>query len=201
MPRSTGDVRFGYDVTVRMLPWPKQSAPLFLLHAHATEVTAVHVRNPVVAREPLVHEGVVGIQQVEDAAVLAHDALEEELRLGAEAVSKLVVEVREVARIRDVALQVPQHQPLAREVVDERARPRIGEHAAHLLLEHRRPAQPALCGCIEQLIVGDRAPEEERQPRGELEVVTSSPQGRPVIGPAAVRRLDPPHRETFRCGR
>ena len=22
LPRSTGDVRFGYDVTVRMLPWP-----------------------------------------------------------------------------------------------------------------------------------------------------------------------------------
>ena len=97
LPRSTGDVRFGYDVTVRMLPCPSSPRRASLRHRHATEVAAVHVRNPVVPRQALVDERVVGVQQVEDAAVLAHDALEEELRLRRNACAELVVEIREVA--------------------------------------------------------------------------------------------------------
>ena len=84
LPRSTGDVRFGYDVTVRMLPWPSRPRRSSFGQRHAAELAAVDVRNPVVARQPLVDERVVGVEQVEDAAVFAHDALEEQLRLGAE---------------------------------------------------------------------------------------------------------------------
>ena len=49
-------------------------------------------------------------------------------------------------------------------------RARIGEHSARLLLELLGPAQPAANRRIEQLIVGDAAPEEERESRGELEI-------------------------------
>ena len=51
---------------------------------HAAELLAAHVRNAVVQRQPLVHERVVRGQQVEHAAVLAHDALDEQLDLFAE---------------------------------------------------------------------------------------------------------------------
>ena len=100
LPRSTGDVRFAYDVTVRMLPWPS-SPPRTLSSASvdAPEVAAVDVRNAVVLREPLVDERVVRAQQIEHAAVLVHDALEEQLRFAAERLPQVVVEVREQPRI------------------------------------------------------------------------------------------------------
>ena len=54
--------------------------------------------------------------------------------------------------------------------VDERVGLRIGQHPPHLLLEHRRLVQLALRGEVEQLVVGNAAPEEERQPRRQLEI-------------------------------
>ena len=139
LPRSTGDVRFGYDVTVSTLPWPSRPRRAGLVSVDAAEVAAVDVRHAVVPRQPLVDERVVGVEQVEHAAVLRDDALEEQLRFLAERLPQLVVEVREVARRRHVALQVAQQQPLAGEVVGERPRLRVGEHAHDLPLE-RRPA-------------------------------------------------------------
>ena len=73
-------------------------------------------------------------------------------------------------RRRDVALQVAQHQPLAGEVVHERPRLRVRQHPPHLLLEHRRLAQLALRGERQQLVVRNAAPQEERQPRRQLEI-------------------------------
>ena len=69
------------------------------------------------------------------------------------------------------AAQVAQLQPLAGEVVDQRREPRgrpaSGAPAAR--------APPACCSLprpasVEQLVVGDAAPQEERQPRRQLEV-------------------------------
>ena len=55
--------------------------------------------------------------------------------------------------------------------VTSAARARIGQHAPHLPLQHRaaRAAGPAPAS-VDQLIVRDAAPQEERQPRCELEV-------------------------------
>ncbi len=46
---------------------------------HAAEVIALDVRQAVEPRDALVDERVVGAQQIERAAVLLHDAAEEEL--------------------------------------------------------------------------------------------------------------------------
>ncbi len=43
---------------------------------YAPKVRAIDVRDAIMARETLVHECVVGRQELEDAAVLAHDGLE-----------------------------------------------------------------------------------------------------------------------------
>ena len=61
----------------------------------APEAAAVHVGNAVVLGQALVEEGVVGAQQIEHAAVLAHDALEEQLGLLPEGLAQIVVEIRE----------------------------------------------------------------------------------------------------------
>ena len=55
--------------------------------------------------------------------------------------SQVVVEVRIDVGIRRSTVERSQVQPLASEVLDERRRLRIGDHPAHLLLEHRRLAQ------------------------------------------------------------
>ena len=124
------------------------------------------------ARQPLVHEGVVGRQQVEHAAVLAHDALEQQLGLAAERLAQVVVEVREIVLIGDRGAQVPELQPLAGEVRDQRAR---RARSASM----RRTCRSSTAGCrswprrgdVDQLVVGDAAPQEEREARGELEIV------------------------------
>ena len=112
----TGDVRFGAEVTVRMLPWPSSPLRASLVTAHAPEVAAVHVRDAVVPREPLVDERVVGVHQVEHAAVLAHDAAEEQLGLALEGLAQVVVEVGEDEQVRIPVAQLAQEQPLAGEV-------------------------------------------------------------------------------------
>ncbi len=98
LPRITGEVRVAYDVTVSTLPW-RSSPPRTSSSAErdAAEPAAVDVGNAVVLREALVHERVVRPQQVEHAAIFAHDALEEQLRFLAERLTQIVVEVRETA--------------------------------------------------------------------------------------------------------
>ena len=61
-------------------------------------------------------------------------------------------------------------QPLRREVVDERPRPRVGHHAPDFSFEHHRLVQPAGDRHVQQLIVGNAAPQEEGQPRRQLEI-------------------------------
>ena len=55
-------------------------------------------------------------------------------------------------------------------LVGERLRARIGQHPPRLALQHGRIAQLALRRQVEQLVVGDAAPEEERQTRRQLDV-------------------------------
>ena len=68
-------------------------------------------------------------------------------------------------------LEIAQVQPLAGEIVGQSFRFRIGQHALHLLFENRRVLQLALAGEIQQLIVGNAAPQEERQARSQFQIV------------------------------
>ena len=102
-----------------------------------------------------------------------------------------VVEVREDALHGDDGVEVAQVQPLAGEVLDERRR-RADRRAcaAPAARARSRVAQRAALGRREQLVVGDAAPEEERQPRRELEVADA------VRRSPARRRPDPARRGT-----
>ena len=57
----------------------------------------------------------------------------------------------------------------AREPRRQRLAARVGEHAARLLLESGGRRERAVLGGREQLVVGARAPEEERQPRRQVD--------------------------------
>ena len=61
-------------------------------------------------------------------------------------------------------------QPLPGEVADERLGLRIGQHPSNLLLEHGWLLQPSLSGDGQQLVIGNAAPEEEREPRRQIEI-------------------------------
>ena len=136
----------------------------------APEPRPVDAGDAVVACEPLVDEGVVGVEQIQHAAVLVQGAGQEQRGLLPERLDQVVVEVGERYRVAGHVLQVAQVQPLDGEVVDERPRARLGQHAPDLRLQHRRGGQRALLGRIEQRLVRDAAPEEERQARGDLHV-------------------------------
>ena len=46
----------------------------------------------------------------------------------------------------------------------------VGQHAPHLLRQHGRVLQLPARRDVEQLVVGNAPPQEERQPRGQLEI-------------------------------
>ena len=49
--------------------------------------------------------------------------------------AQVVVEIREQVQVRVDDLQVPQMQPLAGEIVNQRLATRVGQHAPHLLFQ------------------------------------------------------------------
>ena len=57
----------------------EQTAARAVRIRHLAELVADDVRDPVVPREPLVDEGVVGGEQIRDRPILADDVAEEEL--------------------------------------------------------------------------------------------------------------------------
>ena len=96
LPRCTGEVRMAVDVNVRMLRLAQQSETIRIGQRHAPEAAAHDVGNPVVLGQTLIDERVVGGQQVEDVAVFAHDAVEQQLRLAAHRVGEGAVEIRDI---------------------------------------------------------------------------------------------------------
>ena len=168
-----------------------QNAPArtVLVERDAPEAAAVHVRDPVVFGEPLVHERVVGAEQIERAPVLLHDALDEQLGFAPECLTQVVVEVGERPGVRTRGSQVPQIEPLAREVGDERFGLGTREHPLHLPLQRRRPAERARRRQVQQFIVGDAAPQEEREPRGQFDVAHAVRRSRPLrlLGSRSIR--------------
>ena len=118
------------------------------------------------AGQPFVQERVIRVQQIEDAAVLAHDRRKEPPRLFQHRGPQAVVEPGESLRVRREAVQPLQLQPLQGEVLDQRLGFRVLEHAPHLGV--RDCPQLVLLGQLGQFLVRHGAPQEVRQPRGEL---------------------------------
>src|SRR5262245_49657278 len=121
--------------------------------------------------QPLIQESVVRVQQIEEAAVLVQNALNKEFGLAAERLPQSLVEVWEDVGVRRDGLKISEVQPLPAEVADEGLRARVVEHPAGLLSQDELVFQFALLGQIQQLVVRDAAPQEEREARGEFKIV------------------------------
>ena len=84
--------------------------------------------------------------------------------------AQVVVPVGEFEEIWRDDAQVPEIQPLCAEAADERPRTIVAQHSSDLSLEHPRMFQLAFLGERQSLVVGDAAPQEERQPRSERDI-------------------------------
>ena len=188
LPRSTGDVRFASDVSTRMLPCPSTPRRVSSGWVTRRKVAARHARDAVVPGQPLVDERVVGPVEVEQAAVFLHEVREEQLGLAPHRPREVLVVVRVEVRVGPNLVHVLQAKPLRREARAQRLGPGVGEHAQGLPLQ-LFGGQAVRLGQGPELFVGRRAPQEERQARGEGGVAQA------VAPPRRVDRrpLEPQH--------
>ena len=102
----------------------------------AAELAALDVRNAVEGGQALIQERVIGVDEIEDGAVVANDGLKEELgsRCCMSRRSSFV-ELGELSGIGLEAIEIADLEPLAAEVVDESARLRIEQHAVDLRVQ------------------------------------------------------------------
>jgi len=121
--------------------------------------------------QPVVQETVVGIHQIGDGPVLAHHRAQEQLGLGGEGFAQRGIELRIRLGIGCGLVQLAQVQPLHGEIVDQRVRPRIGQQALHFTIQHLGLVQLVLRRQVQQPVIRDRAPQEEGQPRREIEII------------------------------
>ena len=150
---------------------PQQTAArVILFQRHAPEAVAVDSADTVVPGQSLVQERIVRAEQLEQAAVVAHGALDEQFGLASERHAQILVELGVVGRLALLRLEVPQPQPLTHEVVDERSRTGICEETSGLLLEHGRVTELPTHRDVQQFVVRDAAPQEERQPGREFHI-------------------------------
>ena len=114
----------------------KQSAALDAVQSHFTVTVAVDAGDIIVARKPLVDEGIVGAQQLKQAPVRTDLIVDEQLCLTLEGLPQVLVELRKSGGIGIDSVEIAQIEPLADEVLDEGARTGVGHHPLYLLLKY-----------------------------------------------------------------
>ncbi len=80
-PRRTGDVRSPYDVRSKYCALAEKAPAFFFAYRHPAELRAEDAGNPIVARQALIQERVVGGQQIPDTAIFQENAAQEIFRL------------------------------------------------------------------------------------------------------------------------
>ena len=139
--------------------------------------------------EALVDEGVIRIQQIDHAAVLADDAVEEHLRFAPERLPKIVVEI---VGFWPGVLQFAQVKPLPGESFSKGGRSRIRQHSARLVRKHPGIVQFVLLRQLQQFIVGNAAPQEEGQPRSQFQIADGVDAARRCTGWLLLETEDEP---------
>jgi len=107
----------------------QQTTAVLILDGDALEPASLDTRNPVVASQCLVHESVIGVEQIHHVAVLAKDAFEKQFGLAAKRLPQIIVKS---TRLGTSVLQFAQIQPLPAEIGRQRFRAWIRQHASRL---------------------------------------------------------------------
>jgi len=110
----------------------QHTAALGCREIDAPELGSLDARDAVVASEPLVQVGVPPVEELQDAAVLTDEGLQEQLGLPAHREAQVVLEGREALAVGSDGLEGPELEPLAAEGLDESAGFRVTQHAPHL---------------------------------------------------------------------
>ena len=131
--------------------------------------------------QTFVHERVVGVEDIEDASVFAHQVHEERLGFLPHRGSELFVEVRILPHVGEEVVQVLQPQPLSRKPGGQGRGARVGQHPHHLLIEYPPIGELSVQGELGQLIIGRRRPEEEREARCQGKVAEMDRLARPDV--------------------
>ncbi len=97
------------------------------------EMASANVRDSIVPRETLIDEGVIRVEQIDDASIFAKNRFKHQLHFTAERQPEILIELF-IFRLR--VLQVAKVQPLFGEIIHQRLRAWIGEHPLDLALEH-----------------------------------------------------------------
>src|ERR1700761_2987190 len=100
----------------------------------------------------------VSAEQIFDGQRMMQEFAEKQLRFARQLAASAIVEAAQ-RRVDLMIIERAQEQPLAREVIDQRARTRIGEHTLGLPREPRRALELAALGGAKELRVGHGAPQ------------------------------------------
>ena len=127
----------------------------------------------VIRLQHLALPGELRIEQIDDRTVFDKHRLEQQQWLGQHVDAAPIADVIEVGKLlliryrRDQSFQL---QPLAGKVVTEPTRPSIVHHPLDLPAKRFGIAQFSRLGKIKQRVIGDAAPEEPGQSRGQFKV-------------------------------
>ena len=129
-----------------------------------------HVAETVVVREALIDHGEVGVDELQGAPVRAEQLAEELHRLAHHGLLQPVIEGGVHLAIHLQVVHQGEVQPLPHEAIGEAVRSRIREHSIHLGLQRAGLPKLARAGPLEQRLVRGAAPQEQREPHGELQL-------------------------------
>ena len=171
-PRSTGDVRFGYDVTVRMLAWPSSpprvpSAKRRRAGSGCRRRSGSRSAAPAARSRTCSRRSAARRRCGSSRSWLSTNSCVSCSHRVAQVLVELRIQRRRRARRRRSLLSSSHWLAKLSTSACERG---SREHAPHLLLEHGRIAQRSAHRRVQQLVVRNAAPQEERQPRREVEI-------------------------------
>ena len=114
----------------------------------------------------------LGRQQIDDAAILFQLSVEEQLHFPDEGDPQVVVEPGKLlVEIRREQPDVSRLQPFREEVLHQRrACALVAQHASDLSIEDSGLVQLSTDRRVEQLVIGNAAPQEKRQARRQLDI-------------------------------
>ena len=107
-PRTTGEVRVGIRRQSQNTALPQQSSANAVRHRDAPELVAINIRDTVMARQTLVHERVIRVQQLQNAAVAEQHIVEQQIGLAFKRQPQVVVEFGKYDRIGSDAFHHPE---------------------------------------------------------------------------------------------
>ena len=145
----------------------QHAAPSVVRKGNLPKRIARHPGDLVMPRQRLVDKGVVGVEQLEHAAVVPQDKREVLLGLLTHRLAQPVIETAEEVFIGSDRAQLAELQPLAGEVFHKLVGPRSASSRTTWprRLALRLPARASR----EQLVVGHAAPEKIGEPAGQFE--------------------------------